>query len=249
MVMLGSATAEAQRVRPADVERLLSSEDQSEVQQGIESIGLSGNPRFVPLLAARIRQGLPLELLETAVDTLGVLGRAEAGDVLFLLATHRREVIRQKAVDAIVGSRPRGAEAVLVSALSDQSPAVRSAAAVGLGQLGARGSTDALFHALDRNILEASMALGQVVSAAEVARVLGYIGQLPFDVVMPALNEILARADLPLERKLEVIAQVAELATPEVRQFLVDVQDALPDDRQGRPLREAAAAAAERIVQ
>ena len=51
-------SAEAQRVRPAEVERLLASEDRAEVQQGIETIGMSGNPRFVPLLAERINAAM-----------------------------------------------------------------------------------------------------------------------------------------------------------------------------------------------
>jgi len=248
-ILVAQSSAEAQRVRQADVERLLASEDRAEVQQGIESIGLSGNPRFLPLLAQRIRKGLPAELLDIAVDTLGVMGRAEAGDVLFLLAGHRRPAIRLKAVEAIAACRPRGAEAALVAALSDQDPGVRSAAAVGLGQIGATGSTEALFHALDRNILEASASLGQLVRPPEVDRVIGYLGQLPFDVVTPALNEITARDDMPAERKLEVIARLAELATPEARQFLVDFAEALPDDRRSQSLKEAAIAAAERIVQ
>ncbi|RLB45920.1 MAG: hypothetical protein DRJ42_28875 [Deltaproteobacteria bacterium] len=254
LLTLAAGTAEGQgrrgpRARPAEIEEQLASADRDVVQTAIETIGLSGNPRFVPLLAARIMKGLPPELLETAVDTLTVLGRPEAGDVLFVLASHRRAEIRARAVAGIISCRPEGASSALQSALSDLDPHVRSAAAVGLGQIEAAGATDALFHALDRNILEAATSLGQLVAAGEVARVLGYLGQVPLDVVTPALSEIIARENMEQETKLEVLGRIAELATPDARQFLVDMAESVPNDRRHRALREAATAAAERIVQ
>jgi HEAT repeat protein len=247
-----TASADAQRrqrVRQADVEEALASSDRAEIQQGIENVGLSGNARFVPLLAERIKQGLPPDLLALAVDTLGVLAKPEAGEVLFMLATHRRPEIRQKAVEAIVACGPEGSDAVLIAALEDQSPDVRAAAAMGLGEIGAQTGTRALFHALDKNVLEASAALGQLVRPAEVERVLGYVGQLPFDVITPALTELIARDDMPEEKKLEVIGHIAELATPEAGAFLQHLAESLPDNRRMRSVREAATSAAERITQ
>ncbi len=250
--IFGTMGAEAQRrprIREADVEQALGSSDRAEIEQGIENVGLSGNARFIPLLAARIRRGLPPELLDTAIDTLAVLAKPEAGDVLFVLATHRRAEVRQKAIQAIVACGPEGADAVLIAALEDQSPDVRAAAAVGLGEIGAQTGTGALFHALDRNVLEASAALGRLVRPAEVDRVLGYVGQLPFDVITPALTELIARDDMSQEKKLQVIAHIAELATPEAGAFLRGLAESLPDNRRTSALRDAANAAAERITQ
>jgi HEAT repeat protein len=250
VALVCASDVEAQgRVRQADVERQLASEDRDEVRAGIESIGVSGNARLVGPLAARIEKGLPSELLDAALDTLTVLARPEAGDVLFSLATHRRPTVRRKAIEAIVACRPRGADRVLVAALSDVDPAVRSAAATGLGQIGARTSIDSLFHALDRGILEASTSIGQLAQPGDVDRLLGYLGNLPFDAVTPALSEVLARADVPQQKKLAVVARLAELATPDARTFLEELVASLPEGRQTQSLRDAAQAGAERIVQ
>ncbi len=247
-VTTGAEAQRRQRVRRADVEEALASSDRAEVEQAIASVGTSGNARLVPLLADRIRQGLPPELLESAIGALAVLEKPEAGEVLFLLATHRRPEVRKSAVEAIVSCGPEGADAVLIGALEDQSADVRAAAAVGLGEIGAQTGTRALFRALDKNVLEASAALGQLVRPAEVERVLGYVGQLPFDVITPALTELIARDDLPQEKKLEVIGHIAELATQEAGEFLQLLAESLPENRRTRSLREAATSAAERIM-
>lgn len=254
LMTLAASTAEAQRgrgprVRPAEIEEQLASTDPQVIQQAIETIGLSGNARLVPLLASRITRGLPGELLETAVDTLTVLARPEAGDVLFILANHRRADIRARAVAGIISCRPEGASSALQAALSDQEPEVRTAAAVGLGQIAAEDAIDALFHALDRNILEAATSLGQLASGDDIGRLLTYLGRFPLDALTPALSEIIARDNLENETKLEVLGRIAELATPDARQFLVDMAESVPDDRRHRAVRDAATAAAERIVQ
>lgn len=242
--------AAAQGLRLSEATELLGSSDRDEVRTGIEALGLLGNARAVPPLAERIRRGLPPDLLEVALDTLTVLARPEAGPILFELTSHRRAEVRLRAVQAIVAANPRGADRALVTALSDMDPRVRAAAALGLGEIGARGSIDRLFHALDRGIMEASTSIGQLATPAEVERLLGYLGQLPFGAITPALNEVLARNDMSERTKLDVIARLQELATPEAKQFLSDFVASLPEPRRGRrdAIREAAEDAIARIA-
>ncbi len=201
----------------------LSSTNAAEVRGGLEQLGLLGSARAVGPIGDRIRRGLPADLLGVAVDTLMILGRPEAGPVLFELMNHRRADIRARAVLAIVACRPRGAERMLVEGLSDTDPAVRGAAAQGLGAIGARGSVDALFHAMERRVPEAAMAIAQVARAGDVGRFLETLGHVPFDGVTAALSEMLHRADLAAGAKLSIIHRLTELATPEVRQFLEDL--------------------------
>jgi HEAT repeat protein len=248
---LAAPLAHAQRrgrARASEVEAQLAGADRDAVRVAMENVGISGDARLIPPLAERIRRGLPPDLLDVAVDTLTVLARPEAGPVLFELATHRRGEVRLKAIEAIVACRPRGAPDALVAALSDPDPRVRAAAAVGLGQLAARESIDSLFHALDRGILEASTSIGQLARPEHVTRLVGYLGQLPFDVVTPGLNEALARDDIPERTKLDVVARIAELATPEARTFLEELAASLPEERRNQAVRQAALEAAERIV-
>ncbi|MEC7518993.1 MAG: HEAT repeat domain-containing protein [Myxococcota bacterium] len=251
--LLASASVEAQRRRRGNPEldaavEQLGADDRDQVRAGLETLGLMGDPGAVAPISERIRRGLPPDLLDIAVDTLTILGRAEAGPILFELARHRRAGIRLKAVQGVVATRPRGAARVLVAALSDTDETVRAAAAEGLGTLGAREGIDDLFHALDRRVPNAAMAIGQLARPAEVDRFLGYLGQLPFDQVTPALSEILHRDDLAERAKLAVVHRLTELATPEVRTFLEDYVSGLdPDDRS--QVRRAAEDAIPRIGQ
>jgi HEAT repeat protein len=213
--------------------KLLASGDRDQVEAGIQSLGLLGGPAAVPPLVERIELGLPPELLEAAIVTLMALSQPEAGPVLYELSTHRRPEIRLRALEAISATRPQGAESALIAALSDSDPRVRAAAATALGELQAAGAMEKLFLALDRGNMEASGAIGKVVPAGEVTRLVAYLGQIPLYSLGPALGEVLQRKDVPEAAKLEIVARLEELGTPEVKGYLNDLiasaGDALPE--------------------
>lgn len=244
LAAVGTAdVASAQRGKGGDSDpaELLASDDPEKIREGIETIGLEGKPRYIEPLADRIRKGLPPELLDAAIDTLGVMGRPQAGPILFELSSHRRSEVRAKTVQAIVACKPDGAERALVTALSDEDESVRAAAALGLGEIEAKGSIDQLFTALDRGVMQAATAIGQIAEREHIDKLLGYLGELPFDTITPALLEVLAREDVPRKVKLDVIARLGELATPEVKTFLQDYVASLPPSSRGRdPVRQAA---------
>jgi HEAT repeat protein len=213
--------------------KLLASGERDQVEAGIQSLGLLGGAVAVPPLVERIEQGLPADLLEAAVITLMALSQPEAGPVLYELTTHRRPEIRLRALEAISATRPPGAEGALVAALSDSDPRVRSAAAIALGELRASGAMEKLFLALDRGNMEASGAIGKVVPPGEVSRLLGYLGQIPLYSLGPALAEVLQRKDVSEAAKLDVVARLEELGTPEVKSYFNDLiasaGEALPE--------------------
>ena len=219
------------KVDPAieQAQKLLDSGDRAQVESGIQSLGLIGKKEVVAPLAERLRRGLPPELMETAILTLMTLGEPSAGPVLNELAAHRRPEVRLRAIEAITALRPPGAEATLVAALSDGDDGVRSAAASGLGELGARDAFEVLFHALDRGNMAASQALGKVVEPGQATRLLGYLGRIPFYSLGPALGEVLKRTDVAEPAKLQIIAGLQEVATPEVKGFLGDVMGSAGD--------------------
>jgi HEAT repeat protein len=202
---------------------LMASSKHEEVEAGIQSLGLLGTKEAVEPLAARIRAGLPADLLEAALVTLTALSQPNAGPVLFELTAHRRPQIRLRAVEAITATRPAGAEQALVAALSDSDPAVRSAAATGLGEIGAKGALEKLFLALDRGNLEASGAIGKAIAPSDVGRLVGYLGKVPLAQLGPALAQVFQRSDVTEKAKLEIVARLEEVGTAEVKGYLGDL--------------------------
>lgn len=240
--------ARAQEMTIEQARALLDSSNPDEVRMGIETMGLLGRPDAVEPLAARIRRGLPTELLATAIDTLGILGRNEAGPVLFELVTHRRPEIRLRAVQAIATCQPRGADRALILALSDSSAPVRTAAAQTLGELRAASAIESLFLAFDHGVVEAGPAVATVARAEDVSRVTAYIGHHPFATLRTMLLTLLRRADLPARSRVEVVARIGELATPEARALLEEFVTGLPAG-DASPVRRAAEDAMNRIAQ
>ncbi|MEZ4250496.1 MAG: HEAT repeat domain-containing protein [Polyangiales bacterium] len=247
-----SSLAEAQRrgraprgPSIAEAQPLLDSTNPDEIRLGLETAVTVGGAPAAEAIAQRIRRGLPAEVLDSAIDSLAALGRREAGPVLFELLNHRRATIRAHAAEAVVAVAAQGADRALVASLSDGDPAVRSAAALGLGRLGARSAANELFLALERGVLEAATALGQVVDAAGVDRLLGFLGRVPLDALTPGFDELFARNDVQERTKLALIGRLEGLATPEVKNYLATTAEVLPEGA----VRRAAQAASERIVE
>jgi HEAT repeats len=206
----------------AEAQKLLDSGDHDQIEAGIQGLGLLGTADAVEPLAARIRAGLPPNLLETSIITLMALSQPEAGPVLFELVAHRRPEIRTRAIEALVAISPKGTDEALRRALSDTDPKVRSAAATGLGEIKASGAVDLLFRALDRGNMEASTSIGRVLPPTQVERLLSYLGKIPFRSLSPALAEVLTRKDVADRDKLLVVGRLQDVGTPEVKTYLGD---------------------------
>jgi HEAT repeat protein len=217
--------AGADKPNPAieNAKGMMGSSKRENVEAGIQSLGLLGTAEAVEPLAERIRQGLPPDLLETAIVTLMALGQPNAGAVLHELSMHRRPEVRLRAIEAIAATNPPGAERTLTAALSDADTRVRSAAAVGLGEIHASSAVEKLFLALDRGNMEASGAIGKIIAPTDVPRLSGYLGQVPFRNLGPALAEVLQRTDVAEKSKLEIVARLQEVGTPEVKGYLGDL--------------------------
>jgi HEAT repeat protein len=207
----------------ASAQQLMDSGKPKDIEAGIQTLGLLGTKDAVEPLATRIRQGLPADLLDQAITTLMALSQPNAGPILFELAAHRRPEIRLRAVEAIAATNPPGAEQALIAGLSDSDTKVRSAAATGLGEIGTKNSLEKLFLALDRGNFEASGAIGKIVAPGDVKRLVGYLGQLPFHSLGPALAQVLQRKDVPENAKLEIVVRLEEVGTPEVKGYLGDL--------------------------
>jgi hypothetical protein len=195
---------------------LMASNERDDVEAGIQALGLVG----------------------TAVITLMALGQPSAAPVLFELSAHRRPEVRVRAIEAIVAVAPKGATPVLRQRLGDQEATVRSAAAQALGELQATDAVDVLFLALDRGNLDASQALGKLLPAAQLPRLLGYLGKVPFRSMAPGLAEVLLRKDVSERDKLNVVARIQEVGTPEAKSYLGDFLR-VNSDKVSQPLSRA----------
>lgn len=226
---------------------MLSSSNGDEVRMAIEASAGLGSPDVIPMIGERVRAGLPPDLLDAAIDSLMLLGDPAVADVFGELSTHRRHSVRLRAVQALVTLQGKGSEAILVNALGDSSPAVREAAADGLGELGAKGAIDTLFRAFDRGILQAARAIGRVASDSHLPRMLGYLGHVPMPSLTPMFDALLTRRDISEASKLQVVVQLQELGTAEARGYLEKLSTQLPPDAPAR-LRRAVEDAIVRIA-
>lgn len=225
-VAFGAASTRVRAQEPMTLEEAVAatdSPDRNTVEGGLQSLGLIGDEPALAALAARIRRGLPRELLLTAIFTVGAMGNPEAAPLLVELTTHRSADVRARAIEMIAALNAPGAAGALIAALSDPDPQVRAVAAIGLGDLGASEALDKLFQAQDRGVTEASVAIGKVVKAGDVPRLLSYLGQMPFRALTPALKAILARANVEEAARMQVVARLTEMATPEVKSFFKDL--------------------------
>jgi hypothetical protein len=242
---IGAAPASAQ-MSFTEAQAAIDSTDAAQIQSGIEAIGLSGEARGVPVIVARVRRGLTPPLLESALDTLAVIGHPTAGPLLIELLSHRRASVRLRAVQALATCHPAGADQALAGALSDSSPEVRAAAATALADVGGVGAMDQLFLAFDRGMPEAGAAIGRLARPADITRMLGLLGHVPFTQMGPILADMLGRDGIPTRSRLEIVAALGETASADARALLEQYAQAHPGTD---PVTRAAEAAAARIAQ
>jgi hypothetical protein len=198
---------------------MLASGERDQVEAGIQSLGLIGTAAAAPPIIARVRAGLPPDLLETSLITLMALGQPQAAPLYLELLEHRRPEVRARAIEAIVALRPQGAETGLQRALADLDPQVRSAAAIALGELRATGAVEQLFQALDRGTYEASQAIGLSLRSDHVPRLLSYLGTLPFHHLAPAFTQVMQRKDITERDKLTIVSKLQDVGTREVKDY------------------------------
>jgi HEAT repeat protein len=235
------------RLDLAATQAALRSGNLDEVRAALETLGVSGSQRAVPVIAEYVRSGPPSQLIETTVEALGALGGAQAAAILIELQQHRRPGVRLRAVEAVATIRSLDVATALEVALDDSDPQVRAAAARALAQAGTRANVPTLFRAFERGGFEGSTAIGTLGNAADAERFAGYLGRIPFDKMVPGLDAFLARRDLGNPPRILLIRKLQELATPEVKSFLQALVEQIPARDRG-PVRLAAEEAIARIA-
>ena len=216
---------------PATLEKLRSG-DPAQIKAALDDVRMAGKSAqaAAPVVADLLEKGLAPDLTLAAMETLADVESDAASPAVAWYASHRTLAIRLAAVRTLVRTRGPVAVKTLRHALSDQDPGVRGMAATGLGALKAKESVADLFVALDHQVAEAAVSIGQLCTPAECEQLTGKLGRLQFDVVTGGLDQVLFRqpTDISDDEKVKIIGRVRELGTPEANKFLKDVQSRWP---------------------
>lgn len=198
----------------------LESARQDEVREAIDLLTVIDRPEVVAPLSQLLRSGQPDAITDRALEALGALGQASAVDVLVEFTHHRREAARRRAYQALAAIRDPRIPRLLEQGLRDSDRNVRGAAALALGQIGARGSVDTLFIAFDRGVIEAAISIGKLGDKAAVQKFSESVGRRPLSVMLSGFEQFVRRRDLDDEVKLEIVQRLGEVSGPLVKTFL-----------------------------
>ncbi|MFT5357420.1 MAG: hypothetical protein ACI9KE_004655 [Polyangiales bacterium] len=207
----------------ADLDRLtleLASPNDDITRAAIDSLQVIDHPRIVPPLAGLLRSGRSDIVVDKALDALRGLGHESAIEVLTEFTNHRRASARRRAFQALSAIEDGRVAAIIERGLRDSDRSVRGVAALALGEIGATSSLGTLFVALERNVIEAAIAIGKLGNAASIERFDGFLGNEPLGVMLSGYDEYLRRDDVPIEAKTAIVERLGETAGVMVRQFL-----------------------------
>jgi HEAT repeat protein len=220
-------------------------DDAEEMGRAIDALGRRGGREAVAELEAHIRRGLAPAMLARAVSALSQIGDRNAVRVLLDLASHRRAGVRVQVAEALGRSTDPRVRAALADLLDDPDPRVRSAAAVAIGNVGARGILETVLHAAARGVPEAALALGQHAGPADVPRILRRLDGSTLAPLAPALRSMLAREDLPVRSKQSIVAALGGLRDVESERILRELDAAIGG---AHPLRASVDEALSRVT-
>ena len=212
----------------------LKSSESARIESALTNVRVAGKEgggkAFAPAIVARLKAGLPKELLKKGLDTLGDLEDpigAEAGEMYL---EHRDGEVRLAAVRCLGGSKGPLAVKMLRQALGDPDPRVHAMAATVLGGTKATDAVPDLILALDKGVNESAVSIGQLCDPKSCDALLERMKSKPFDVISSGLAQVLSRKDVKDDEKKKIITAVRELASQKAREFLVEIKQAWPKD-------------------
>ncbi|MBN1656705.1 MAG: HEAT repeat domain-containing protein [Deltaproteobacteria bacterium] len=226
------------KINFAQAKELLASAESDKVSKGIKYLKEIATPAIVAPLVARLRQGLPPALVESALDALGAAKSASAAAVLIELCEHRRATIRAAAIRALGELKIKHAYAVVRVALDDPDEKVRVAAVKALSQIGGRRALNDLFFVFERGNTGVVDEIAKWVTIADLDRLTAYMKEHSFGVLQPIFSELLNRKTTSIRDKKRIIARLGEHGTVEIHEFLRVLISNLPEIGR-KPLSEA----------
>lgn len=229
-----SAATKTPTLSKADAERLkktLESGTEAEVLAALEEIRALGPSALpaAPFVDALLARGSSAPVLVAACQAAGAIGAESSSAALAPYVQHRHPEIRLAATRALTLTKGPAAVAALRRALRSSDPALRAAAARGLGVLGAREAVDELFSVLAHGASEAALSIADLCSPEQCDRLMGLVGKLKFETLEPAFVPLIVRTDLPEASQLRYVDRLRRLATASATQVLSNALARLPE--------------------
>jgi len=217
---------------PADTTKRLRSGDLAVVRAALDDVRMSarGGSAAVATIVDLLRKGMPPSLTLAALGALADTESEAASETVAWYARNRSPEIRREAVAALAKTRGAPATTALRAGLSDADPRVRGESAAGLGSIKAKKAVPDLMTALEHDVLEAAVPIGQLCASDQCEWLADKLGRMQFGTVTAGLYQVLFRpsGEVPDDLKKKVIDRVRDLATPEANGFLQEVQSKWP---------------------
>lgn len=207
----------------------LQGSDPVAMEQAFGALAKLGGKDAAEPVIARLRRGLPPQLIDTAIEALVELKQPSAVPLFVELTGHRRWQVREQAVVALAALKAKSAQQTLLSALDDPSPEVREAAARALGEVGDARASAALWTAHECGVANALVAIGRVGGTKD-AEQLAKRAQEACVAVLPAYTVMLTRKNLPAGAKVKLVTALGEAKTPESAACLKELHDGIGKD-------------------
>ncbi|MBK7397380.1 MAG: HEAT repeat domain-containing protein [Myxococcales bacterium] len=220
------------------VSSTLASGNVAEIDAALTNIrmaGKEGGKGATAPLAARLKNGLPKELLKKALETIGELEDPAAAESCEAYLAHRDPEVRLAAVRCLGGAKGPAATKALRVALADLDVRVHGLAATLLGEAKAAEAVPELVVALDKGVNEAAVSIGQLCegkagSDKSCDALTERLKSKPLDVIASGLQQVLTRKDVPDDYKKNIIKVVRELSSAKAREVLESVKKGYPKD-------------------
>ena len=205
-----------------NLKKALDSGDEARALAALDEIELAAEVRAAPLVEALLARGASGKLVLRAISVASALGKGSSSAALAPYVKHRAPEVRRAAARALARTKGPLAVQSLRDALRGADPALRSAAAEGLGLLGAKEAVPDLFVVLPKEVPEAAGAIGALCSADDCKKFVALLGKLPFEVMESGFLPLLLRTgtDVPDPVKLRLIEQLRRLATQKANALL-----------------------------
>jgi len=221
----------AGRQRFDEIERELTSGDPLRVNTALTRMGSETHEAYAELLRTLLLRGgnepVLIGALELAASYAKPLLSASVGSYL----QHRSERVRRAAAKALAETGGPDAVAALRLGLRSNDPVLREESARALGHTGDAAALADLFLALDRGIAAAAQSIGRLCDDTACLKLVDRLGTVPFEAMSEALAQILLRTDKRASSatRVEVVARVANLRTPQAAALLRGVKSKWPD--------------------
>jgi hypothetical protein len=243
----GAQSGQNQELSFREAREAVQSNDAERIVDGLEALATYPTPESVQLVVELLRRGQGDNVTDKAIETLGLIARPEAIEELSNLLRHRRAAARVEAIESLAKIQDPRVRGLIESGLHDSSPEVRSAAAIALGQIGARQSVPLLFRAFERGVPQAAEAIGRLGSAEDAVSadaahdsedprrtarrqtLAMWITHAPISVLLSGFMQFLNRRDIPPAIKVKIIERLEQRAAS------VAVRDMLQRWVQSRP--------------